>query len=177
MNGKNLRNGGRNAKRSTPRNSRNTQRPDKAALDGIYTQMRAAIARRSNYQSQYDEAWSKVKRYGCDKDATLTHLSKCIGNETHTLNMLISRLCQYRASHRAMNLAYSFLGGEIERCSRIAESKSRGIARVRRGVSELVDSHGNRHTDTTHLERYVEQKVAQRDKLVKWREYVGRYRV
>jgi hypothetical protein len=146
-------------------------------VDAIYSKMRDAISRRVEYQRQQDAVWARIERTHCNGTRELDEIDRKIGAETHKINCLISELCQYRKTHRAMNLAYTYICKEIERARRTAESNANTVRRVNAGRSVLISSTGTKHTNTTHLAKYVQQKYAQVARLEKWKQYVARYRV
>lgn len=147
----------------------------KVDVDAIYSQMRDAISRRVEYQRQHDAVWARIKRTKCNGNRELDAIDRKIGAETHKINRLISELCKYRKTHRAMNLAYTYICKEIERARRTAESNANTVRSVNAGRSVLIRSTGVSHTDTTQLEKYVQHKYAQVAKLEKWKQYVARY--
>ena len=163
----------------TPNNGRNhggvtAKRID---VDSIYRQLKAALDRRAKLQEEHDRVWAVVQRNNVSRRAELDRISTKIGEETHKINQLVSQLCQYRKTHRAMNLAYDSIGREITRIERIVEKQKRVIREVDAGRSSLIRSNGVTHCDTTNLKSYVALKQKQLEKLRGWQNHVARYRV
>lgn len=183
----NGRNNGRNGngKYHNPRAGKNggnnfhhtTQRAVTIDVESVYRKLRDAIETRTAYQKRQDELWARIKRTHCDGHAEMTAIDNRIGQETHKINVLISELCKYRKTHKAMNLAESYLSSEIKRIAKITEKTERTIYQVNRGGGCLINSHGTRHTDTSDLEGYLAQKKNQMAKLEKWKQYVSQHRV
>ena len=144
-------------------------------VESIYNQMRQTIATRNELQKRHDELWKVIKKYDCDKSRLMDQIDNKIGACTHKLNGLIGNLCQYRKTHKAMTLAYRYLGGEIERINKIIHSKIKTINEVERGRCCLISSKGVTHTDTTALRNYVKTKQEQVARLQKWKQVVQKY--
>lgn len=146
-------------------------------IDSIYRKLKAALDRRSKLQDEYDRLWAVIKRNNVDRHAELKRVDTAIGKETHELNKLVSQLCQYRKTHRAMNLAYDSIGREMTRTQRIIEKWQRTISEVERGKISLINSRGVTHTNTANVRNYVAHKQQQLNKLRAWQNHVARYRV
>ena len=146
-------------------------------IDAIYTKLKETLSRRARLQNEYDRIWSVVERTHSDRTGELDKVDTAIGRETHQLNQLLSQLCQYRKTHRAMNLAYDSIGREITRIQRIIDKWQSTIYEVDYGNGTLLNSRGVTHTDTTNLKRYVAKKQQQLSKLRSWQNHVARYRV
>ena len=146
-------------------------------VDSIYRKLKASLNRRAQLQTEYDKLWDTIKRTRSDRTAELKRVDTAIGKETHTLNQLLSQLCQYRKTHRAMNLAYDSIGREITRIQRIIDKWQRVIYNVDYRGGSLLNSRGETHTNTSRLKRYVAQKQQQLSKLRSWQSHVARYRV
>ncbi len=144
-------------------------------IESIYRQMQHELAKRKDLQEKQDALWKIIKRNHCNRSAQMDDISRGIGKCTHRLNELISDLCQYKKNHKAMNLAYRYLTGEIERINKIIQHQTNTIYEVDRGYSTLVNDSGYTHTDTSNLRRYVNLKREQVAKLQKWKEVVSRY--
>ena len=137
--------------------------------------MKEELGQRARVQLKQDELWKKILRYHCDRHSEMEAISQKIGKHTHNLNQLIGQLTQYKKTHKAMNLAYSYLSSEIARIDKIVDSTNRTIRSVNAGRCVLTNSRGVTHTDTRGLENYVRLKTAQRDKLKKWKDHVQKY--
>ena len=169
----------RNGKKVNQGNQRNggavtTKRID---VNALYVQLKSVLAKRANLQEAYDREWEIVKSRKLDRHAQLDKIDSAIGAQTHKVNLLINDLCQYRKTHKAMNLAYSYVSREITRIERIVSHWQNVIREVNQGRSYLINSHGVSHTDTTHLENYVAKKRQQLSKLRGWLSFLARYRV
>ena len=146
-------------------------------VDAIYRKLKASLNHRAQLQEEYDKLWATVKRTRSDKTRELKRVDSAIGKETHQLNQLLSQLCQYRKTHRAMNLAYDSIGHEITRIQRIIDKWQKLIRDVEAGRRSLIDSQGRVVTETATSRRYVAQKQQQLSKLRSWQNHVARYRV
>lgn len=146
-------------------------------IDSIYRKLRVAIENRMEYQRRQDELWNKIRRTHGDYSVQMDKIAKKIGQETHNINLQIAELCKYRKTHKAMNMADSYLSSEISRISKIVSSTERKISDVNRGYYGLISSRGVSHTNTYALEQYVAMKRDQMAKLKKWKQHVSQYRV
>ena len=154
------------------RTSFTTKRID---INSIERQLTAALTERARLQKRQDDLWAEIDRHKCDRSASMHRINQGIGANTHKLNKLIDELCQYKKTHRAMNMAYNYLAKEIQRIERIIASNERAIRDVNAGRKYLINSTGRVHYDTTSLEKYVKLKKEQANKLRKWKSAVGRY--
>ena len=157
--------------------NQNGMRGKRIDINSIYLQMKASIVERAVLQKEMDILWDRIKRYNCDRSTQMKEITEKIGKCTHKLNQLINELCQYRKTHRAMNLAHDYIVKEITRINKIVNSKKQLIAGVNRGSACLISSNGVTHTNTLSLENYVKQKTAQIASLEKWKRSVERYMV
>lgn len=144
-------------------------------VESIYKQMQQVLAKRNSLQEKQDELWKVIKRNHCNRSSQMSFISKEIGKCTHELNGLISQLCQYRKTHKAMNLADRYLQGEISRINKIIQSQTNTVNSVERGWSTLISASGVTDTDTSSLRRYIKLKQEQVAKLQKWKQVVERY--
>ena len=149
----------------------------KIDIESIYHQMQSVITERERLQEEHDNLWIVIKRYHCDRSSQMNKITKKIGNCTYKLNKLISELCQFKKTHKAMNLAHSYLGREITRNLRIIESTKRLVSGVNAGRSCLISSSGVTDTDTYSLENYIKHKKEQVQRLEKWKRAVEKYMV
>ena len=146
-------------------------------IDSIYSQLQSHMAKRSNNQNRQDNLWKEIKKTNSNRKSEMERIDRNIGKETHEINMIISSLCQYKKTHKAMNLASKLLDGEIRRTKAII-SKWKGIVReVEEGMCELINSTGVTHSNTTNAKKYIVQKQQRLAKLVEWKQHVDRYRV
>ena len=145
-------------------------------IDAIYAKLKTALANRVSLQALQDKEWEIVKR-GVDRDAQLDAITDAIGRQTHEVNQLLSKLTQYRKTHRAMNLAYDYVSREITRIERIVAHWQNTIREVDAGRSSLISSRGVSHTNTTNLKNYVAKKRQQLSKLNGWKSHLSHYRV
>ena len=158
-------------------NNQNGVRTNSINVDMIYSQMKSAIERRNEMQERQDKIWARIKRTNSSGHAELCDIDNRIGQATHRVNELISKLCQCRKAHRAMNLAYVYLTKEITRNEKIVTHQEKLIRDVEYGRTRLINSHGVTHTNTTNLRKYVAKKKEQIHKLERWRRHVSYYRV
>lgn len=147
----------------------------KIDVESIYKQMQQVLAQRKALQEKQDELWKVIKRNHCNRSSQMDSITNGIGKCTHKLNGLISNLCQYRKTHKAMGLANRYLQGEIGRINKIIQHQQNAVNKVERGWSVLVRDTGVTHTDTSQLRRYIKLKQEQVAKLQKWQQVVQRY--
>ena len=93
----------------------------KIDVESIYKQMQQVLAQRKALQEKQDELWKVIKRNHCNRSSQMDSITNGIGKCTHKLNGLISNLCQYRKTHKAMGLANRYLQGEIGRINKIIQ--------------------------------------------------------
>jgi hypothetical protein len=105
----------------------------------------------------------------------MSRISAEIGECTHKLNGLINNLCQYRKTHKAMNLADRYLQGEISRINKIIQHQENTANKVDRGVCCLINDSGVTHTNTSGLRSYIKTKKEQVAKLQQWKQVVQKY--
>lgn len=139
--------------------------------------MRATISQRAKAQERQRELWGIIKRTESNRSKEMEAITKQIGDATHKLNYLITQLCQYKRTHKAMNLAYQYIKKEIDRIDGIIRGKERAIYLVSIGQKCWITDEGVSHTDSTNMRKYVELKRNQRNKLQNWLNYVSRYLV
>ena len=144
-------------------------------IDSIYSSLRMTISRRAEAQNRQNQLWDVIKRTHSNHDKEMNIINNQIGDATHRINQLISQLCQYKKTHKAMNLACEYLKREIIRTKRIIDSKTQLANDVDRGYASYVTSKGKVHTDTTQQRRYIQKKTEQYHKLQEWLNYVSRY--
>ena len=152
-------------------------RVKKIDIGAIYLQMKSVLAERAKLQKEQDELWSFIKRHKCNRSSQMAKITKSIGNSTHKLNKLINELCQYKKTHKAMNLAHDYIVSEINRINKIINYQVKLIRNVNAGYTSLIDSKGETSTDARSLESYVKMKREQVGKLEKWKRSVERYMV
>lgn len=145
-------------------------------IGAIYTRLQQAIANRNHYQAEMNRLKYYIGHYKVNKSAEIDRLTQKLGSCTHEINLLISQLCQYKKTHRAMNLAYDYLSREIDRNIMICQKNVELIKDVKSGRRSLVYSTGVVTYDYKPLLKYVEKKMEQLKKQRKWLEYVKRYR-
>ena len=145
-------------------------------INGIYNNMKSVLSKRAYYQQQQKELWVVIKRYGSDKSREMDVIDEHIGKCSYDMNKLIGELCQYKKTHKAMNLAYDYLDREINRIKKIISSKNELIYEVRIGYTNLISSRGVTHSDPTNLINYVAKKEGQLRRLENWRNVVSKYR-
>ena len=146
-------------------------------IDSIYAQLKAHLAKRTNSQGKQENLWKEISRTRSDRDSQMKRINNNIGKETHEINKLISALCRYNKTHRAMNLASTLLDGEISRTKTIISKWQRNVSLVSRGKSHFITSYGTTTTDTSQAQAYVVQKQQRLAKLMEWKRHVDRYRV
>ena len=146
-------------------------------IDGIYNQLKAHLAKRGSNQGRQENLWDEIRRTSSDRSSQMKKINSNIGKETHEINKLISTLCRYNKTHRAMNLASTLLDGEIKRTKAIISKWQRIVCNVDRGRSNLISARGYTHSDTTNSKAYIVQKQQRLAKLVDWKRHVDRYRV
>ena len=159
------------------KNYRTNLTSNKIDINSIYNKMQNQLRIRANLQVKYDNLWDVIKRNHCDRHYEMQDLNSKIGKCTNELNKLIGQLCKYKKTHKAMNLAYSYIESEMERINRIIQHQNRVIYDVNHGYRTLINSYGHEHTNTSDLRNYVNYKMQQYNKLNNWKQYVARYRV
>ena len=152
----------------------NNQRSQTINLDQIYTALKSKLEKRANLQTKMDAEWNKV-RAGYNRKEELSRITKQIGAQTHEINKLISELCKFNKTHKAMNMANGYLQTEIKRVQRIIESWRKTISDVDRGYKYLIDSSGHTTTSTKESKAYLNSKINTLQKLQKWQNHVRRY--
>lgn len=145
-------------------------------IEGLYRQLSAALNERAQEEIRQDNLWHLIKQTHSDHRSEMHEIDVRIGNNTHKLNRVISQLCHYKKTHRAMNLADTYLQKEIARNQHIVSSWNRAIDDVERGRRTLIDASGYEHTDTTSARQYVKQKMEQIRRLEQWQNYVHSHR-
>jgi len=144
-------------------------------INDIYDEMKAAISKRVYYQKQQEILAKKVKRSGVSMSKQIDDVMVNIGKCTHKINCLISKLCKYRKTHKAMKLAYDYLGNEIDRINNIIVKQNELIFDVKSGKSAVINSFGVMSTDISSLIKYISNKEKQLKKLEAWKNYVSNY--
>ena len=144
-------------------------------INSIYNSLKNAISERIEAQKRQEQLWSIIKRTRTNHEKEMDRIDQQIGNATHKVNKVISQLCQYKKTHKAMNLAYEYLKKEMERISKIIDSKTRLANDVERGRATYITSAGRTITDTTEQRKYIKKKTEQYYKLQNWLKYVSRY--
>ncbi len=146
-------------------------------IDAIYNALRAAIKNRNRWQEEQRKLWSIIKKTKANHKNEMDAIGRHIGEETHKINCLISQLCQYKRTHKAMNLAYEYLKREIERLNEIIKRRREYAELVRAGKAYYQLDDGTMSTNPNTDREYINQKMAQRSKLQNWLNYVSRYLV
>ena len=144
-------------------------------IESTYKKMKETLQKRYDLQRRYHELWSVIKRNHCNRNSEMERLSDGIGETTHRLNGLISELCHYKKTHKAMNLAYQFINQEIDRATKIIGSNEGKIRDTEAGRCSLITAEGIVTTDTRSLRQYVNGKRAQVQKLQAWKNHVKKY--
>ena len=147
------------------------------SINDIYNLLKEHIGARAVLQDKKNKLWYEIKRYGYDRSEAMDYIDSKIGECTHNINIQIGKLCQFKQSHRAMNLAHDYLTKEISRMEKIINKTSNTINSVKMGRSNLINSRGYYHTDTTNLSNYLTKKRGQLVKLREWLKHVSRYLV
>ena len=143
-------------------------------IDSIYTDLKAKMSKRQQLQGSYENMLRQVKS-GKGKSRELSNLSNQIGGQTHAIHQIISKLCQYTKTHKAMKLANDYLSGEIKRSENIINKWNNKIRAVESGREILIDSNGNMTTNTKDARAYVKQKQESLNRLKKWKKHVSKY--
>ena len=144
-------------------------------LDSIYKDMNNLYQKRTQLQMKQKNIWKEVSKRKNDKSNQIANINKEIGTCTYKINSLINNLLQYKKTHKAMNLAYKYLNGEINRIENIIKSKKKTIKNVECGKEIAITPTGKMTTNTSELRSYVKQKEITRDKLMKCKIHVEKY--
>ena len=157
------------------RTSKTVVRGQRINIDGLYNQLKNAIDQRINYQRKQKELWKYIHRTKQNCSIEMDKISNGIGKSTNEINHVISQLCKYKKTHKAMKLANDYLSKEIDRIEKIIEDRNQIIDDVECGYTYLRRSDGVKTTDTTSQRNYVKLKKEQKERLVKWKQYISRY--
>ena len=149
----------------------------KIDVDSIYNQMIRALDERRRLQEEQKALWRVIKSNHCNKSSQMNAIDAKIGYSTHKLNKLISELCNYKKTHRAMNLAHDYITKELNRINKIINSKIELVRDVNAGRACLISSTGRTHTSTISQENYIRIKREQARKLENWKKAIERYMV
>ena len=144
-------------------------------IESIYAKLKSHISNRSRHQVRQENLWKEIKRTHENKHSEMKKIDELIGNETHEINKLISILCRYNKTHRAMNLASDFINGEISRTIRIINNWKRDIRDVESGRCSFISSTGEHTQDTSIPRKYVAKKEQKLAQLRNWKRHVDRY--
>ncbi len=160
------------------RHNRSSRAPKRIDIESVYRELKSTIAKREELQKEYKRLWGEVKRTKSNRYASqIEGVGSQIGATTHRINQLIGELCQYKRTHKAMNLAYNYLVKEIQRLRNIINHRESCCERVERGESTFIDQCGRTHKDTNDARMDIARRKEQLKKLERWLEYVSRYLV
>lgn len=144
-------------------------------IESTYRQMKSVLQRRYDLQKRYHALWDEIHRTHCNRRNEMRSISNGIGETTHKLNGLISELCRYKKTHKAMNLAYQFINQEIDRATKIISKQEDNVRMTEAGRCSLITDEGIVTTNTRDLRKYVSLKKAQVQKLQAWKSHVKKY--
>ena len=144
-------------------------------LDKIAKELSQIISERNSKLQEQKRMWDIVKAYHTSRRGEIDRIMRRISELTHRANQLVSHLCGYKRSHRAMNIAYSYIEREEVRVGRIINDWRRRVGRVERGEARLVNSRGETSYNTSEPRNYNQQKERQLDKLRRWKQHVAHY--
>lgn len=144
-------------------------------LDTIYNNMNSLYQKRTQLQERQKNLWKEIGKTKCNKSTQMNKINNEIGTCTYKINNLINELLQFKKTHKAMNLAYKYLNGEITRTDKIIESKKKSIKNIECGKEIAITSTGKMTTNTKELRTYVKQKEETRNKLMKCKNHVEKY--
>lgn len=144
-------------------------------LDTIYNNMNSLYQKRTDLQEKQKNLWKVIGKNKCDKSTQMDKINKEIGTCTYKINNLINELLKFNKTHKAMNLAYKYLDGEITRTNKIIESKKKTIKNIECGKEIAITSTGKMTTNTSGLRSYVKQKEVTKNKLIKCKNHVEKY--
>ena len=85
----------------------------------------------------------------------MSSIDNKIGYYTHTINGLISELCKYNKTHKAMNIAYNYIVKEIKRAEGIISKNETTIYKAKHGLTTLICDDGTTTNDYRSLVKYV----------------------
>ena len=146
-------------------------------INTIYRELKDNCVKRVIYIKKQKELWSYIHVTHNNCSNQMKAINKKIGYYTHAINGLISELCKYNKTHKAMNIAYDYIVKEIKRAENIIARNEDTIYRTKLGLITLVCDDGKRTNDYYPLVTYVNQKKDMVSKLRKWLNHVSRYRV
>lgn len=144
-------------------------------IDSLYHRLKAALDNRNGYQEAQDNLWKYIKRTRTDNSAEMNRIDDAIGRNTHEINKILNELTQYKKTHKAMNLAYSYLQVEINRIKKIISSWENTVHDVNLGRSSFITASGKNHTSTNDAKTYIRTKKTQLANLEKWLGHVRNY--
>jgi hypothetical protein len=145
-------------------------------IESLYNQLSRAISDRALYEQRQTNLWNLISVARTDHSNEMANINKLIGISTHRANEVISQLCHYNKTHRAMNLADSYLQKEIARIQKIINKWNYTISEVESGRRYLISSYGQQHTNTEGSRDYVKKKEEQLQHLRQWQIYVHNHR-
>ena len=147
----------------------------KIDINSLYNKLREALATRNSLEEKQRNLWSIIKRSKKDLNFEMNKIDIKIGENTHKINMIISKLSHYNKTHKAMSMAKDYLNKEILRCEKIISKNKNTIYEVEHGYSMLISSRGYEHTNTFTLRNYVFKKEEQLLRMKKWLKAIEKY--
>ena len=159
------------------KHNRTVGAPARIDIDAIYRELKSAIEERARLEIEQKSVWDYVKRYNADRSERLIRINAGIADCTHRINLQLSQLSRYNKTHRAMQLAKTYLESEIARLQRITNRWDWIIRDVEAGRSCLINGSGRSSTDTTSSREYLKSRYERIARLTKWLEHVKRFAV
>ena len=145
-------------------------------IDTIYEELKQCIDNRSKAQETQRNLSNQTRNSYKNNSIKIRELGKKIGSYTNQINKLISELCKYNKSHKAMNLATSYLDKEIKRTQGIISKNTKLLREVSSHKSALVDSTGKVTYNCGPLKEQIASKKKALANLQKRYSYVSKHR-
>ena len=173
---RNIFNNGRGSRSNRGNDGNRPQRNanSNAYIDRLYNDLRDALRVRADVQREQKQLWDRIKSTHRDYSAEMIRIDKRIGSATHRVNGIISQLSHLNKTHRAMNLAFTYLCSEETRVQKIIESNKKMIRDVESGHQYLIRSTGIVDTNTASVRQYVKLKQDQLSKIRNWKKSIQR---
>ena len=112
----------------------------KIDINSLYNELREALATRNSLEEKQRNLWSIIKRSKKDLNFEMNKIDIKIGENTHKINMIISKLSHYNKTHKAMSMAKDYLNKEILIGTNLGGLLDTALKMDKLSLTELADN-------------------------------------
>lgn len=142
--------------------------------EDYYIQLKAIKYQRDMIlKEEMDNKWDQIRKDHKDHSKEMMYITEAIGGHTNKINILINNLIYNNInSPKTIKIALRYIEEEVERNNKIIDYTKWEINGVKAGKWNLISSTGIVTTNYESLERYIDHKEEQNDRLLQKRKEI-----